>query len=77
MDNKKNIKGDLDIIKKRYGENMMHLCRKLFSTILESDGSLSTLLLKHFMPSRFLYEDIVNNDKIADFKDYIYSMQKK
>lgn len=76
MNNKK-IKSDLDIIKEKYGENMGHLCCKLFSTILESDGTLSTLLLKHFMSSRFLYEDIVNNDKIADFKDYIHSLQKK
>ena len=60
MNNKKNFKSDLDIIKKKYGENMMHLCRKLFPTILEEDGLLSTLLLTYFMPSRFLYDDIVN-----------------
>lgn len=77
MNNKKNIKNDLDIIKKKYGENMMHLCRKLFPSILEEEGLLSTLLLTHFMPCRFLYDDIVNNDKVADFKDYIYSVQNK
>lgn len=29
---------DLKQIKNKYGENMMHLCRELFPTILESDG---------------------------------------
>ena len=30
------MNSDLKIIKKYYGEKMMHLCRKNFSTILET-----------------------------------------
>ena len=37
---------DLKLIKKYYGENMMHLCRTLFPTILETKGLLFSLLEK-------------------------------
>ena len=30
-------------------------------------------MLKLFNPSRYLYEDIVNNHLESDFKDYVYS----
>ena len=36
---------DLKMIKKKYGEEMMKLCRSLFSTILENDGELFTLII--------------------------------
>ena len=39
---------DLKIIKEKYGEKMMHLCRELFSTLLEEDGLLSKLMLDNF-----------------------------
>jgi len=68
------IKNDLDIIKKKYGEKMMHLCRRLFPTILEQPGVLSNLILSHFEPSRELYYDIINNDIENEFKDYVYSL---
>ena len=64
---------DLKIIKKKYGEKMMHLCRELFPTLLETEGKLSELMLKLFNPSRYLYEDIVSNHLKLDFKDYVYS----
>lgn len=64
---------DLKIIKKKYGEKMMHLCRELFPTLLEVPGKLSDLMLKLFEPSRFLYEDITKNHLENQFKDYIYS----
>lgn len=64
---------DLKIIKKKYGENMMHLCRKLFPTFLEYPGFLSSLMQELFEPSRFLYEDIMNNNLENEFRDYIYS----
>ncbi len=64
---------DLKIIKKKYGENMMHLCRKLFPTILEEEGLLSNILLSHFEPSKFLYNDITENHLITSFTTYIYS----
>ncbi len=64
---------DLKIIKKKYGENMMHLCRKLFPTLLEEEGLLSNILLSHFEPSKFLYNDITENHLITSFATYIYS----
>lgn len=66
-------KKDLKIIKKKYGENMMHLCRSLFPSILENNGLLSCILLSNFEPSRFLYEDIIKYKMINNFKNYIYS----
>lgn len=68
------MNNDLKIIKDNYGEKMMHLCRELFSTLLEKEGVLSSLILKKFNPSRFLYDDILENDMIADFKNAIYSL---
>ena len=64
---------DLKIIKKKYGEKMMHLCRELFPSLLETPGLLSNLLLKHFEPSRFLYDDIINQKMVEEFKNFIYT----
>lgn len=65
---------DLKIIKKKYGEAMMQLCRKLFPSILEVEGLLSKLMLTHFYESRFLYQDIVNKNYVEQFKNYIYGL---
>ena len=65
---------DLKIIKNKYGEDMMHLCKKIFSTILEYPGVLPKILLDKFYPSKNLYRDIVSSDKIYDFEKYIYSI---
>lgn len=65
---------DLKIIKKKYGERMMKLCRELFPTILEKEGLLSQLMLDHFEPSHTLYDDIVLNELEDEFKNYIYSL---
>ena len=67
---------DLKIIKKKYGENMSRLCRELFPTILEEEGLLSSLLLNNFYESRYLYDDIINNDIEEEFKNYIYNITK-
>ena len=64
---------DLLIIKKYYGEKMMHMCRSLFSTLLETDGLLSKLMLDNFAPSKFLYDDIMEYQQYENFKNYIYS----
>ena len=64
---------DLKIIKKQYGEKMMHLCRDLFPSLLETPGVISKLMLEHFQPSRFLYDDLFHNYAIEEFKNYIYS----
>ncbi len=63
---------DLKLIKKHYGENMMHLCRELFPTLIEK-GVLFEVLSRKFDYSKFLYEDIIKEDKEADFKNLIYS----
>jgi len=65
---------DLKIIKNKYGEKMMHLCRDLFPTILETEGALSQILLDKFEPSRFLYDDIITNNLENEFKNYIYNI---
>lgn len=64
---------DLKIIKKKYGEAMMHLCRDLFPTLLETEGLLPELLMSHFHESRELYQDITDNYLEEEFKDIIYS----
>jgi len=65
---------DLMKIKKYYGENMMHLCRELFPTLLEQDGLLLSILESKFIHSKYLYDDIVESDSIEKFRDYIYSL---
>lgn len=65
---------DLIKIKKYYGENMMHLCRRLFPTLLEQEGLLFSLLDSNFAYSKFLYEDIVSQGLEDNFKNYIYSL---
>ena len=64
---------ELKIIKKKYGENMMHFCRDYFATILEIKGLLLQLLLDNFEPSHDLYDDIISQNKEKDFEDFIYS----
>ena len=68
------MKSDLSIIKDKYGEDMMHLCRKLFPTILDTDGLLVELLLNHFYPNRELCHDIIANNLEINFRDFIYSL---
>ena len=63
---------DLKRIKKEYGENMAHLCRSLFPTILETPGLLYHILSTHFAKSKSLYGDITNSHKEYLFKEYIY-----
>lgn len=65
---------DLKLIKKHYGEGMMHLCRELFPTLLETEGLLFNLLDTNFNRTRLLYKDLINNNLIDGFKDYIYSL---
>ena len=65
---------DLKIIKNKYGEKMMQLCRKMFPTILETPSLLPDILLEHFEPTRFLYDDIIDNNLQDSFKHYIYDI---
>ena len=65
---------DLKIIKKEYGEKMAHLCRDLFPIILETPGLLSKIIISKFSRNHFLYDDLIENDMIEEFKNYIYSL---
>lgn len=64
---------DLKIIKKKYGEEMMHLCRGIFPTLLETPGLLPQLMTSNFHESRDLYRDIMLNNLLVSFKNFIYS----
>ena len=67
------MQSDLRVIKKLYGEPFMHMCKKLFPTLLETDGLLSKILMDNFNPCIYLFKDLVEQNKIIEFKDYIYS----
>ncbi|MBR1385771.1 MAG: hypothetical protein IJ568_02955 [Bacilli bacterium] len=62
---------DLILIKKKYGEEMMHLCRELFPTILINDGALFEILSNNFAFSHILASDIKKYSKENDFSHYI------
>ena len=64
---------DLKFIKKHYGENMMKMCREMFSRILETEGLLSKILFEHFSYNKNLFEDITREGAQEEFKSYIYS----
>ena len=71
---KENIMNDLKLIKKYYGEEMMHLCRELFPTILEKEGLLFNTLSSKFHPYKYIVEDLTkypHRNDIEIFKDTI------
>ncbi len=65
---------DLKMIKKFYGEKMMHLCQQLFPTLLEEPQLLYWALSTNFYQSRDLYYDICKFGLIPEFKEYIYTI---
>ncbi len=65
---------ELKIIKKKYGEEMMHYIRDNFSSILETPGKMLNLLTSHFNESHSLYKDLYNNGLRYNFKEFIYSL---
>ena len=71
------VNKELKIIKKKYGEKMSKLCKIMLATILEEDGKLLKILLDKFNPTHYLYDDLLNNGKINEFIDYIYSLYDK
>ena len=64
---------ELKKIKKIYGEEMMHICRDLFPSILEEQGLLLSLLQNHLAPTHSFASDIKENFLYEEFKDWIYS----
>ena len=67
---------ELKQIKKIYGEEMMHLCRDLFPTILEEPGKLLEILVNNFAPTKSLAKDLYDSNYNNEFKEYIFSMIK-
>ncbi len=65
---------DLKIIKKKYGEDMAKLCREFFPTLLEKEGLLSTSISMNFEPNHSLYQDLIDQGKEFEFKDFIYGL---
>ena len=53
---------------------MMHLCRKLFPTILEEEGLLFKTLRDNFNYSKDLADDLISNSMVTEFKNYIFSL---
>lgn len=68
------MNNDLKVIKKKYGEAMMHFCRKSFPTILNEENVLLSILLNNFYPDKDLYSDIVNLGIENEFINYINSL---
>ena len=64
---------ELAKIKKVYGEDMMHLCRELFPTILNYEGVLYNLLTTTIAPSKTIAGEIKEKHLEVDFKNYISS----
>ena len=48
---------ELRKIKKIYGEEMMHMCRMMFPTILEEEGLLLSILEANLAPTHSLAKD--------------------
>lgn len=69
---------ELKKIKHIYGEEFMKICRENFPIVLEQEGLLTQILENNFANNaRTLAKDIKEQDKIAEFKDYIYSKFNK
>jgi len=69
------MNNELKNIKKLYGEKMMQLCRELFATIIDNHpGMLEEILKDTFAVNKFLCDDIICNEMVSEFKDYIYGI---
>ena len=64
---------ELKQIKKIYGEEMMHLCRELFPSLLEREGQLLNILTSKLAPTRSFAGDIKEHNLYDEFKSWIYS----
>lgn len=72
----KKIKGDYIKLKESFGEKFAKFCRENFPTLI-LEGKLYDIITKHFSPSKFLYQDIIDNDKENLFVEFIYSKVDK
>ncbi len=62
---------DLEIIKRNYGEEMMHICRGGLGLVLEHEGLLPKILEANFAHQKNLGEDIKAQRKIDSFVAFI------
>ena len=67
------INEELKIIKKNYGEEMMHLCRELFPTLLEKTNLVYNILKENIASTKTLASEIIEKNLEEEFKNYIYS----
>lgn len=68
---------ELKLIKKKYGESMMQLCRRLFPTILETKGLLYNILSETIFPNKSIGKEIISGYYEPLFLLYIYSFIRK
>ncbi len=68
------MNNELKQIKKKYGERMMHLCRELFPTIINDEGKLINILDSTFGHPKYLYDDIIDQNCVTEFKNFIYNL---
>ena len=71
------MNSDLKILKKKYGENFSKLCRELFSSILENEGELVSIITSLFKESHFLYDDLITYDRIKSFQRLVMNKYNK
>ena len=64
---------ELKTIKKLYDEEMMHLCRDMFPSLLEKEGLLLSILQSNLAPTHSFASDIKENELYEEFKSWIYS----
>lgn len=63
---------DYENLKKKYGEAFAKFCRSAFPTILEEEGLLSEIIEENFAPNKYLYKDLVKEDWVEEFNNFIF-----
>ncbi len=66
------MNNELKEIKKIYGEEMMHMCREMFPTILEQEGRLLSFLKERIAPTHSFASDVKAHHLEGNFKDWVY-----
>ena len=65
------MNSDLKILKKKYGENFSKLCRNLFPSILEEEGTLVSIITSLFKESHFLCDDLIKYNMVYSFQKLV------
>ena len=61
----------LKLIKRHYGEKMMHFCRDNFPTVLECPDKFYKALTNTFYPSKFIYDELMDQYNANRFIEII------